>query len=180
MTLLKKTLGFSIIELLIAIVILGLLAAIAAPAFNGFFERHRLKGLAESLYLDILDARAQAIQTNSTIFISVTNGNNWCYGMDDSATDCDCTVANDCTVGGIEQVVRLNQFAGTSITTTLGAVTSTSGITSNAFESMRGLPANSGRYNLSNAVGDTMAVHIRPTGRVYICSNTFGDYQACP
>jgi prepilin-type N-terminal cleavage/methylation domain-containing protein len=62
----KQTSGFTIVELLIVIVIIGILAAITIVAYNGIQERARISSLQSSL--TSIGKMAQVYQTNDGTF----------------------------------------------------------------------------------------------------------------
>ena len=45
--------GFTLVELLVALVVMAILVAIAAPAFQGLLERQRLESVAETFLSDL-------------------------------------------------------------------------------------------------------------------------------
>lgn len=53
--------GFSMIELMIVIVIVGIMTSLAAPQFGKTYQRMKLKGAARDLSSDFRMARSQAI-----------------------------------------------------------------------------------------------------------------------
>jgi type IV fimbrial biogenesis protein FimT len=61
--------GFSLIELLIVVVILGVVAAIAAPNFQGTIENNRVNSAAEGMRDAIAVARTEAIRRGTSVWL---------------------------------------------------------------------------------------------------------------
>lgn len=61
--------GFTAIELMIVVGILGILVALAAPSFQPLIERWRVRSAAESLEHGIYTARSKAFQLGGDIVI---------------------------------------------------------------------------------------------------------------
>lgn len=69
--------GFTVVELLVTIAIVGILAAIAAPSFIGVVNTSRLASNANELLSIIQYARSEAVRSNSRVI--------FCGTLDDSA-----------------------------------------------------------------------------------------------
>ena len=64
--------GFTVIEALIVLAILGIVAVIAVDSFRGIGEKYRVEGEAKQLYADLMDARGRAMQRNRAFFVRIT------------------------------------------------------------------------------------------------------------
>lgn len=77
--------GFSVIELLVAFVVLGIVAAIAIPGFSRWLPDYRLKSAARNLYSDMQLAKMGAIRANA----------NWAIVFDPGVTPGRYSVCSD-------------------------------------------------------------------------------------
>jgi len=71
--------GFTMIELLIVLVLVGVLATLAAPNLQDFVARNRLKSAASDLHFSLSLARSEAIKRNSPVAVEL-NGGDWANG----------------------------------------------------------------------------------------------------
>jgi prepilin-type N-terminal cleavage/methylation domain-containing protein len=70
--------GFTVIELFLAIMIMGILTAAAVPQFNRLLQTYRLKGATNVIWGDLHKARITAIKENRAIqvnFMTTTSYN---------------------------------------------------------------------------------------------------------
>ncbi|MUV15721.1 GspH/FimT family pseudopilin [Noviluteimonas gilva] len=127
--------GFTLLELMIAVAILALLAALAAPSLADFFDRNRVRAAADDVSSLISRARAESVKHDLPVSIrAVGSSGAWCIGAneaalptggakaDDNATACDCTQTTQCMVSGIRQVVSSDEYHGVSMGTLPGNI----------------------------------------------------------
>ena len=82
--------GFTLIEVLVVIAIMGVLAALAGPSFTPTIERWRVKQAAEALTSTIYYARSEAIKRGGQVAIQkLANNTNGCTTAVNK-TDWDC------------------------------------------------------------------------------------------
>lgn len=154
----QKQVGFTLIELMVVIAILGIVAALALPSFKSVIEGRRLVGATDNLISDLQFARSEAIKQNKTVQFQF-NTAAWCYGVDDDGANCDCTSPASCTINTAQKVVNGATYKDVTI-----AVTDFTGTTVN-FEARRGLPSDTGTFTLTIS-GRSKTVNLNAVGRV--------------
>lgn len=91
----RRRAGFSLLEIMVVVAIIGVMAALAGPALQRFFANQRLKSAARSMADAFLLARAEAIRTGDAqiVFLSAAGG------ADPPATDPTGTSLNASSAG---------------------------------------------------------------------------------
>jgi len=69
----KKNLGFSLIELMVGIAVLGIVAVLAMPTFSAWIQNSKTRTVAESLQNGIRAAQAEAVSTGRQVVFFVTD-----------------------------------------------------------------------------------------------------------
>ena len=69
--------GFSLIELMISIVIVGLFAALGIPSFNIWLANSRIRNAAESIVSGLQVARNEAVRRNASVQFVLGTGSSW-------------------------------------------------------------------------------------------------------
>lgn len=170
MTLRRVQSGFTAIELMTVLVIVGVLVTLALPAFRDMFDRRRFEGQASELVTDLQYARSEAVARNRNVLMT-TGGSGACYTIAAWAASapgaprvgsCDCALAPAaaCTAGAGNRPIELKTV------TLVGGVTVSDGVTFE-FEPVRGAlepaTAASAAVNLGSR---SHTVDVTPTGRV--------------
>lgn len=76
----SKNHGFTLVELVISIAVIGILAAIAAPNFQDALLSSRLRANANKLLSSIYLARGEAIKRNTVITLCASSNGTSCTG----------------------------------------------------------------------------------------------------
>lgn len=121
--------GFSLVELVMAAIVLGILVSVAAPAYTKFIANSQIRTTAESINNGILTARAEAIKRNAPVKFTVNADTSWqvgCVTVD--ASTCPAVIQLKPAKEGATGAINLTITGANNITfTSLGTVSTTPG-----------------------------------------------------
>ncbi len=80
----RRQQGFTLIEVLIVIVIMGIMLTIAVPSFRSFTANQRVKTASFEFYAALSFARSEAIKRRASVTVTPVSGN-WANGWTVSA-----------------------------------------------------------------------------------------------
>ena len=73
--------GFTMVELLITISIVGILAAIALPSFQEILLSYKLRSYSNALVASVYLARGESIKSNTTVLMCASTNGTSCGGV---------------------------------------------------------------------------------------------------
>ncbi len=166
----RRRRGWSLVETLVVMAVLGVLAAVALPAFQHLADNARLRGLAEQKVATLRLAMSESIQRGQPVSVSyreAEGGQPWCYGLS-LQSGCDCRVPGQCQLDGVERVTWGHDHPG------IGLVAGLSGKRF-AIQPRRGT-VTAGNVQLTGRNGKGLRVVVSGLGRIRVCSPA-GDAQ---
>ena len=165
----KKQTGFTLIELVITVTVIGIIAAIAVPAMTTFMESNRLTALTNELIADINLSRSEAIKRGVQTAIcgsptspSCAGGTSWNGGwlVFVDADNNGAWSANDIEIKTREALPKnctLTPPFSTMVFTRLGAAAA----------------GNSGTYTVCNSkIKKKRDINVNPLGRTNLSEGT--------
>ena len=153
--------GFTLIELMVALAILGIVALMAAPSFSAFLARSKLRGTAHEAIADLQYARSEAVQKNQAFRVefSATGYEIWRMSR---ATPTD----KDASTASAPNPVKVVLWGNSSTAASSGASMAVN------FNPVRAsATVSDGPLELSHAaMSGTLRLQVNTTGRVELCS----------
>lgn len=184
----KQARGFTLIELMVVVAVLGVLAAIAMPNMRDFIDRQRLVTQAREIANVMQLARSEAIAHSAagdaaakSIAVTVSPTAPWFVGLENGTVSCDpsnTTTVNDCKInqGGnnVAHTVRANQCSGcTMVSPTAQQV---------LVFNLRGLVTGGTdqQITLQSPLGKQLSITVSRLGRISVCTpNGLVGHPAC-
>lgn len=117
--------GFSLIELMVGLAILGVLLAAGAPSFRTWLNNTQIRNAAEAIQNGLQQARAAAVQRNSLVVFTLGAGSSWTVGCATATATCPAVIeSRSSQEGSVNAVVAADQaaitFNGLGRTTVVG------------------------------------------------------------
>jgi len=188
--------GFSLIELMVGIVILGVLMATAVPRFSDWLRNARVRTSAEAMQNGLQLARAEAVRRNATVRFQLVNtiddtcaldtaGPHWVVSMDNPAGQC-ASAPSDTAA---PRIIQVRNRAEGSIQTLVAA--GQSALVFNGLGRLTPVPAANVAIDVSSTAGGTcvasggsvrcLRVLVSVGGQIRMCDPALpaGDAQAC-
>ena len=176
MSTVNKQFGFSLVELMIAIAIFGLVATLAIPSYRQWIENSRIRNAAETIQNGLQKARAQAVSNNAQVRLVLGANSAWTI---------ECVAVTAVCPAVIEDH---KASEGASDTITIAALPA--GATTLTYTNLGSRSANAGELTAVNidssalAASDTrdLRVVIGTGGNVRMCDPNLAstDIRACP
>jgi len=133
--LVRPSRGFTLIELMIGLALLGVLLVLAMPSFTQMFQNMKLRTAAESILTGLQTARAEALRRNQSVEFLLTadtvDPSNWASLAPNAAgpgwavrvVPAECTATNlaDCYVDGRSGLEGSNETDATTLNVKVAA-----------------------------------------------------------
>ena len=95
--------GFTLLEIMIVIAIVGIVVMIAVGNFRGLMEKYRVEDETKQMFADLMDARGRAMQRNRVFHVQITADGYKIFEDTDPAPDGDSNLT-----GSDAQVASVN------------------------------------------------------------------------
>ena len=183
--------GFSIIELMIALVVVGVLLTLGMPQWTTFLQNTKIKNAAEMTLTGLNLARVEAMRRNSSVRFSLVNNLtsgcapaanslSWVVSASDPTGACDAAPSDTTAPRIVQTRSGAEGTAGVQIATTGGAVVTFNGLGRATAGSITQIDLSSGsgvceHVDPANGTVRCLRVLISAGGQAKLCDPKVGD-----
>jgi prepilin-type N-terminal cleavage/methylation domain-containing protein len=125
--LLRPVQGFTLIEMLVVVALLGIFLAIAAPSFAGLIRSNKVQAAADELVTVLQYARSEAITRGVTVTLTADSATTWNAGFNITAAG---QILRRIDAGGLQSGITVSSGAAQA---SFSATGTTGGTTSQCF-----------------------------------------------
>lgn len=160
-------LGFTLIELIVGITILGILSSVALPSFMNMIQNNRQASVINAFIADLHFARSEAIKRNSSISLCKSSNGTGCDISTDNNWNRGWIVFDDTNSNGVANANEVVLRVGEALTQL--TLRTTQAFNNNLIYSAKGLNAalTAGSFRLcdNRGAGAARAINITATGQ---------------
>lgn len=190
----KHSSGFTLVEMMIAVVIMAILMAIAMPAFQTFIQNIQIRTAAESMQAGLNLARTEALRRNARVSLWLvdgigaacarsSSGTSWVVSFDNPAGLCNAASSETVAPRLIQSREGSDGSSSVSVNALDANGAGTSCITFNGFGSIEstcvggGAPIGKLTFESATSPDTTRKLEVRVTsgGAVRMCDTTVAD-----
>lgn len=108
----RKVQGFTLIELMVVLAVMGVVLSMAVPSVSSFMEKRRIINAAEAVFSELQYARSEAISRSRNVYVKFSsNGTStWVYG---TSIRSDCDLAQTTATGANACILVIDDGDGT-------------------------------------------------------------------
>lgn len=172
----QREVGVTMVETLVAVAILGVLAALAGPAMSDLILNQRLQSVAAHYHSHIQWARSQAVQAGQRVHLKVADtADGSCYIIyTGDHADCSCEEV------GAPCKNAAQHLLSTHLPRKEGVSVATSAATARTFDPLRGTLSPSMTVTFQATNGNSIQQITNLMGRTRSCSpNNLGGLKHC-
>lgn len=156
----RRSSGFTLVEMVIAVVILGILTSIGLPSFTQMLRNSEVRAAAESIGSGLQKSRAEAVTRNNNVTFTLGSGTSW-------------TIAGSDALGPFTVESRSGKESSSSVTVVAKAADGTTDASAITFNNLgQAVPnaANVARIDLSATGGNkSLRVTVGAGGNAKVC-----------
>ena len=152
----RRNHGFSLIELMVAVALFGVLATLAVPAYRDMIQNNQIRNAAESIQTGVQLARAEAVKRNASVQLTMgaSNSSSWTVGCPTVTANCPAMIQSRAIGDGSTTSVTVTPSnTGPYVFNSLGVLASPAPTAANGFIALNVTHSTAGLRSLRVVIG---------------------------